>query len=194
MPRLPDTQRLLATRRFQATIANVIDRATPALHRAWDALDSIDEESVAVLTTGVTPTMAAVKQAAVRSATGYYSILSGARPPSILAAEIPTIANMRDPFISVWQSLAAGNDYTDALLAGRARIEAVVSDFAVSTTRQTGGVFVAKTGRNVGGWERIPDAGACDWCQDVAGQTYYSAETADFGHSRCACTAAPIFE
>lgn len=193
MPRLPDHLRLPATRRFQSTITTVAARATPALHRAWDGLDTYDEESVAVLTAKATPTITAVKATAVRAAVGYYVVIAGA-VAAVKAHEVATVADLRAPFISVWQALASGNSYEEALAAGRSRIEAVVSDFAVSSARQTGDVFVDKAGLRVSGWERIPDGDACDWCQEVAVDTYSSADAADFGHDRCNCTASPLVE
>lgn len=191
--RLPDHLRLPATRRFQSTLSTVAARATPALHRAWDGLDGYDEGSVASLTASAASTMTAVKSTAVRAALGYYVVLAGVRPPQVTAAEVSTVPDLRAPFISMWQAFSSGNSYDDALAAGRARIEAVVSDFAVSSARQTGDVFVNKANLRVTGWERIPDGGACPWCEEVAQQTYSSADAADFGHDRCNCTAAPAF-
>lgn len=193
VPRLPNHLRLPATRRFQSTINNITTRATPALHRAWDGLDTYDEDSVAVLTAQAAPTVGAVKASAVRTALGYYTVIAGVTA-AVGAHEIGTVADLRAPFISVWQALASGNNYDDALAAGRSRIEAVVSDFAVSSARQTGDVFVEKAGLRIAGWERIPDGGACDWCQEVAADTYSSADAADFGHDRCNCTASPLVE
>lgn len=195
MPRLPNHLRLPATRRFQSTLTNVVARATPKIQSAWDDLDSIDEESVAVLTAQVAPTMHAVKSTAVRSAVGYYTILAGVRrSPAVPVADIATAPDLRAPFISVWQALASGVVFAEALNIGRSRIEAVVSDFAVSAARQTGGEFVSRAGLKVSLWERIPDGGACDWCVEVADNVYHDADTADFGHDRCQCSVAPLFD
>jgi hypothetical protein len=193
MPRLPDHLRLPATRRFQTAIATAVGRTTPGLQRAFDDLDDYNEDAVAILTRRAAPAITAIKTTAVRSALGYYTVLAGVRPPRVAIGDVSTVPNLRAPFISVWQALASGNSYTDALAAGRSRIEAVVSDFAVSSARQTGDVFVEKAGLHVAGWERIPDSGACAWCEEVAADTYSSAEAADFGHDRCQCTAAPAF-
>jgi hypothetical protein len=175
-------------------VAAVVTNATPILHRIWDGLDNYDEGSVETLTLAVEAPLQAVKTASVRQAVGYYTVLSGAPPQAVTVAEVGAAANMRDPFISVWQALASGNSYEDALFAGRARIEAVVSNLANSSARQTGDLFVRKARLKVHGFERIPNIGACPWCQSVAGRIYKSADAADFGHDRCSCTAAPIFE
>lgn len=193
MPRLPNHLRLPATRRFQATQANVIARATPKAIAAFDDLDSYDEADIDTLTAATAGTFTAVKSIAVTSAVGYYSVLAGVRPPAIRPGDVATVPDLRSPFISIWQSFAAGNNYENALASGRARLEAVVHDYAISSARQTGDVFVEKARVHVVGWERTPDANACDWCDEVSGQLYNSADSADFGHDRCACTADPLF-
>lgn len=194
MPQLSDGLRRPLALRFQRSLSTVVVRTTPALQRAWDGLDDYDEHSVAVLTAKASNPLTAVKVVAIAQAVGFYTVVAGVRSPRVTAAEISTAANLRAPFISVWQVLASGNSYDDALAAGRSRIEAVVSDFAVSSARQAGDVFVAKANLRVHGWERIPDAKACAWCLSVAPGHYKSADSADFGHDGCGCTAALVFD
>jgi len=192
MPRLPDHLRLPLTRRFQQALAAIIANTTPAVHRAFDNLTTYDEESINAFVAKAGPSLQAAKAASVRQAAAYYTLLAGITPPSIAPAEVVIVPNLRDPFISVWQALGSGLAYTAALDAGRARVEAVVSNFTVSTARQTGDVFVAKAHLPAPRWERIPDGGACDWCLEAANDTYDSAESADFGHDRCGCTVSMI--
>lgn len=193
MPRLPNHLRRPLTTRFQTALVAVVGNATPSLVRAFDDLDNYDEDAVEKLAVAAAPKIQAVKTAVVRQAAGYYSLLSGVRAPDIAVGEVAVVATMRDPFISVWRALQAGNSFPDALAAGRARLEAVVANLANSTARQTGDLFVAKANLEVRGWERITNAGACAWCEEVADAIYGSADSADFGHDRCGCTAAPAF-
>lgn len=193
MPPLPDRLRQPLTRRFQTTLALLAARGTAPIQRAWDDLDTYDETSVDTLAVAAERPLETVKTATVRQSTGYYSVLSGRPAPRIGLAEVAVVAAMRDPFIATWRALASGNNYDAAVAAGRARIEAVVTNFTTSTARQTGGVFVAKTGLRTVGWERITNASACDWCEEVSAQLYSSAESADFGHDRCSCSAVPLF-
>lgn len=190
---LPDRLRLPLTRRFQTTLATLVARGTAPIQRAWDDLDNYDEDAVATLTKAAATPLGTVKAATVRQSSGYYSVLSGRTAPPIALAEVAVVAALRSPFISTWQALASGNSFEAAKAAGRSRIEAVVADYTVSTSRQTGGVFVAKTNLRTVGWERIPNADACPWCEEVSGQLYSSSDAADFGHDRCACSAAPVF-
>lgn len=194
MPRLPSHLRGPLTQRFQSSLTAVVDHTAPKIEQLWDDLDGYDEDSVETLALAAASPMQALKTHVVRQALGYYTILSGIRPPSVPVGDVRTTPSLRDPFISVWQALASGNSFPDALAAGRARIDAVVSNFANSSARQTGDLFVAKADLKPHGWERIPDAGACAWCEDVAGEIYSSADSADFGHDRCGCSAAPVFD
>lgn len=192
MPAPPDVRARL-TRRFQDAILAITDRTAPVLQKMWDDLDTYDEDTVAVFERKTGASMLAVKAVAMRQATGYYSVLTTVRPPPIAVADLAIRPDLRQPFIAYWQALAGGQPWESAVAAGRSRIEAVVSNLANSSARQTGDLFVAKTRLSVRGWERITDAEPCDWCVSVADQVYSSAESADFGHDRCGCTAAPLF-
>lgn len=193
MPIASKAQRLTLTRRYQTALAAVVANATPTMHRLWDGLPAYDEANVETLAVAAAPPLQAVKQASVRHSLGYYTVLAGVKPPTIKPAEVAATADMRDPFISTWLALKSGNSFEAALLAGRARVVAVVANLVNSTARQTGDLFVAKANLETAGWERITNRGACAWCESVAGQLYQSADSADFGHDRCACTAAPLF-
>lgn len=194
MPHLPKSLVIPATRRFQTGQAGIISATVPKLQSAWDDLDNYDEDAIDELVTAAEKPLRSLKSAAVRQALGLYTVLAGVRPPGISVDEVPTVPDLRSPFISVWQALKSGTPYPEALLAGRSRIEAVISDFAVSSARQTGDVFVEKARVHPSGWERITDANACDWCDMVAEDIYSSADAADFGHDRCGCTAVPAFD
>lgn len=99
----------------------------------------------------------------------------------------------REPFISTWLALKGGAALTEAIAAGSARVDAMVGDYVTSSARQTGDAVVEKSGLKIVGWERIPDDTACDWCLEVSPGFYTSAESADFGHNNCGCTAEPIY-
>lgn len=193
MPRLADPLRGPLTRRYQTALAAVAANATPTMHRLWDGLPAYDEGNVETLAVAAKAPLQAVKTASVRHSLGYYTTLAGVRPPIIKPDEVAAVADMRDPFISTWLALKSGNSFEVALLAGRSRVEAVVANLVNSTARQTGDLFIAKTNLETAGWERITNRGACAWCEQVAGQIYASADSADFGHDRCGCTAAPLF-
>lgn len=190
---LSEIQRLPLIRRHQSVLAAIVARITPSIQRAWMGLGSYDEADIPTFTRQTATALTASKTATVAAAVGFYALLSGARPPAVAATEIAAVPQMSDPFISVWQALAAGRPNEEALAAGHSRLEAVATDFVNTTARQTGDIFTARAGLRTNGWERVPNLGACDWCRQVAGETYRTANSADFGHSRCACSAVPRF-
>lgn len=167
-------------------------RALPTLERHWGDLANYDAASVDVFAEATRPAFTAVKGAVLDQSTGFYSILSGRAVPVMNIAEIAVVPAVREPFISVWQAFKAGRSYADAVEAGRLRLDAVVVNLASSTARQAGDLFASKTGLS-SRWRRTPDSGACDWCLLIAGQSYKTADSADFGHDRCKCTAIPDF-
>lgn len=191
MPALSNHLRLPLTRRFQSAIGAVVDRTTPVVQRAWDGLDGYDTADIATLTDRTAAALRAAKQASFTASSGYYSAISGVPAPRMTVGQVASEAALRDPFIATWRALKQGRDYLDAVAAGRARMDAVVANFANSTARQTGDLFIQSAGLRSDGWERITEPGACDWCVLVAGQTYKTADSADFGHDRCGCTAVP---
>lgn len=193
MPRLASSLRLPLTRRFQAAQLVVVNNAAPQLQRMWGNLDSHNSDDVAALTSRAGSFVSASKSTSVRQSLGYYQVLSGTKPPLIHPDEVDVDATLRDPFISYWLALKNGHSEDEALALGSSRIVDVVTNLVVGASRQTGDLYVAKAGLQVDGWERIPESSACDWCEELALDTYASADSADFGHDRCGCTAAPKF-
>lgn len=194
MSRLPDHLRLPLTRRLQTHLSTIAGRATVLGQRAWAGLDTYDEDDIDAFAQAASPAASALKTAAVAAAVGYYATLLGSRPQRVIPTAIDAVPAFRDPFISVWQALKNGHPYPEAVAAGRARVDAVMVNLANTTARRTGDYVATKAGATTVGWERITNRGACEWCQLVAGQTYHSASSADFGHDRCGCTAVPVFD
>lgn len=188
----PD-QRKALTRRFQQVLTTIGDSTARRLQPAWNALSEYNEADIPTFAKQATPILTAAKTVAVHHAGAYYALTAGVAPAGISVATIATQPDLRAPFISVWQALKSGNPYEDAVAAGEGRLDAISRDLITSSARQTGDEVVSKAGLRVVGWERIPDDGACPWCEEVAPGFYLTAESADFGHDRCGCTADPIF-
>lgn len=180
------------TRRFQATVARIGDRAAALTARQWAELGSYDEADVETFARAVEPTLSAAKRSAVLTGVAYYAVRARLlRPPTIAADLVPVAADPREPFIAYWRALKMGN--RAALESGIGRAAALARNLATSSARQSGDVLYREAGREPRYWVRVPDGDACAWCQDVAGGTYHSAESADFGHDRCGCSAEPEF-
>lgn len=190
---MPDPRTVELTRRFQARVDRIAGRAAALTAAQWAALDTHDREDIPAFIEATRPTLTATKGAAVATAVAYYSVLTQTRAPAIAATAIVVADETKAPFIAFWRALKSGNSLEDALESGRARAGAIARNLAVSSSRRTGDVFFDRSDLTPLGWERILDPGACPWCELVAGQFYKSAESADFGHDRCGCTAAPVF-
>lgn len=189
---LTDEQVRVLTARLQAHLEVIGARAAVATTRAWDELGTYDRDSIETFTRRVAPTIAGSKTAAANTATGYYSTLLAVRPPAINVARLATLFVPAAGFLAYWHALKEGRDHAEALSAGRSMVEAATSNAVVSTARRTGDAVAAATGQRTAGWRRVLDGKACEWCQVVSTQRYRTAESADFGHDRCGCTAVPI--
>lgn len=180
-------------RRFQLQLATVSARTALAVTAAWDALDSYDEADVERFAARAAPAERAGKATAVALAAGFYSLMASVRPAPIPPTAIPVAIDPREPFIAYWRSLKAGKPWEDALLSGRGRAEAVADNLVISSARRTGDAVAEANGLQLQGWRRVLTGSSCAWCATVATQRYRTAESADFGHARCDCTAVPIF-
>lgn len=180
------------TQRFQLVLAAIGQASSPKLARMWNNLPAYDKANIEEFARKATPVMTSAKFAAVRQAAGYYALIAGVRPVVVKPDDVAVDFDPRDPFISTWNALKSGVPFEAAVLAGLGRTDALVRDFVTSSSRQTGDVVFQRANVKVAGWERVPDGGACPWCLEVAPGFYNSAESADFGHERCGCSAAPI--
>lgn len=190
---LPAHLRRPLTVRFQQSLRRISNASTPALTRAWNGLQAYNEDDIATFASESAPTLNAAKFAAVRQAAGYYALTSGVRTVGVQATSIAVEPDTRAPFIATWLALKNGAPIEVAVENGASRLDALVDNLVVSSARQTGDEVVAKSGLRIVGWERVPDDGACPWCEEVAPGFYTSAESADFGHDRCGCSAEPIY-
>lgn len=177
-------------RRFQQRVALIGDRAGTRTASIWRTVGH-DEENIAEFARKAGPTLAAAKTAAVATGVAYFAARARIRPVSIGEVDVPVLH--REPFIAYWQALKNGHPIEDAIQSGLARADAMARNLVVSVSRRSGDALYRKAGLKVAHWNRDTDADACPWCEEVATQTYSSAETADFGHDRCGCSPFPVF-
>lgn len=192
MPPLPDRLLVPLTRRFRVSLARIDAQATPQLVALWNKLPAYDEASVAEFERRARPLFAATKTAAFSQSVGYYALTAGLRPPSLRPRDVAIEPDTRGPFIQTWAALKNGDSYEGAVAAGLSRAEALVTNFISSTSRQTGDAVYREFDVRPE-WLREPEPDACDWCAEMAQNTYASAEACDFGHDRCSCIAVPSF-
>lgn len=189
MPRPPDA--LIA--RYRTLIATYGDRTARRLVGAWDALGSYGEDDIARYADQVAPSLAGAKNAAVATSAAFFAHAHRIRPVGVDPAEVLVEPKLADPFHAMWHAISMGRVVEDALGVGASVAEATALDFVTSVARRSQDNVAAKAGIRTR-WERVPSASACEWCDLVSGQTYLSAETADFGHDRCSCTVVPTEE
>lgn len=176
--------------RYKRQLATYGARTSAGLVRAWDRLGSYGEDDVERYAAMTSPIIGAAKVAAVATSVGFFTQTHRIRPAGVKAADVQSEPRIRDPFLALWHAISEGRPNTEALVAGRSMAEVVGLNFVTSTARRASDHAARATGQRVR-WERVPDAGACDFCVTVAGQTYLSAESADFGHDRCSCAVVP---
>lgn len=179
-----------AIRRYKRQIAVYRARTSALLVAAWDALELHDEDNVAEFTERTAAPLAGAKSAAVSLSAAFFALSLGIPPVGVSAADVDIEPDTRGPFRAMWHALAMGRAFEDALLVGRSTSQAVGFDFVQSAARRTGDVVADRSGQTVR-WRRVPGAKSCDWCRQVAGKTYRTAESADFGHERDDCDVVP---
>jgi hypothetical protein len=177
-------------RAYQAGMSRVRDGAARHAQAVWEQVPGIDERYVDGFAEEATTALAPYRRTAVDLASGMVSTLLDDMPEGDWAtADEGDPEVWRQPFISVWQALGSGRPYAEALLAGFLRAAAVGKDEVTGAGRAT---MRSLADDRITGWRRALTVPACDWCTEVAGQVYRSAESADFGHEGCHCEPVPI--
>lgn len=176
--------------RYKRLLARYGIRTAAGLVLAWDQLGSYSDSDVERFVSQTEPLIRGAKVATVAASAAFFAQARRLQPFGINPDEVIVEARMRDPFLAMWHAVAEGRPNDEALLAGRSMAEAVGHNFVVSTARRTSD-HAAKQSKQRVRWARVPAAKACEFCITVSGQTYHSAESADFGHDRCSCAVVP---
>lgn len=189
---LADAQ-INAKQHLQRLIATIV--AT-----AWDSLPHYNRAQVDQFLSAVIPMAAAANQQSVLLTEGYLAQALGQTPVGLDAQQI--IAGIRNgatpqevytrPFVTVWSALGRGVPWAQAVQAGRERaMSAAATDVQLSFTHTL--VAAGSDGGYSGitGYERVPDATACDYCNAAAGQVYHTGNLMPL-HNYCGCGVEPI--
>lgn len=186
MSQLADAH-ITAMQRIRALVEQLVTQA-------WTGLPAYDEQNVPEFTDLVVPViLAAQRQSA--ALTDAYIARALERQPLGIPAELVTGAAVRAgtapadvyrrPFVTIWTALQNGTDWQAAVNAGLER--------ATSTAAMDVQLTMTHTLREIGsrddrivGFQRVPDAGACTFCQLVSGQRYRTDQLMPL-HNRCGC-------
>lgn len=176
--------------RYQRRLDALRTLVSVGLLTIWDDLGSYSDADLNAFMVRAAPLLAGAKAATVATSAAFFALAMGTPPAAVAAVDVPTEPRIAHPFLATWHALKEGRPAEEAIAAGRSQVEAVGFDYVQSTARQTGD-HVARASRRQVRWRRSPGASACTWCRLVAGQTYRTSESADFGHDRCDCIAVP---
>lgn len=180
-----------AIARYKRLIGRYRARTSLVLVTAWNNLPSYDEVNVEEFTVATAPALAGAQNAAVALSAGFFAMSLGVPPVGVDPAEVGVEPDIRGPFRAAWHALAMGRPFDEAVRVGRSTAEAVGFDFVQHSARRTGDTVAARSGLDVR-WRRVPGSKSCDWCREVAGSHYRTAESADFGHERDDCDVLPV--
>jgi hypothetical protein len=176
--------------------------AKRAVAAAWAAQGSYDEETLPNFLRAALPPVQAAKRASV-SLTGAYIARSLERQPDSfdiaqIVAGIRNGANPADvytrPYKRVWRALAEGVAWSSAVGYGldvavssaATDVQLAMREAAMAIERSTPGFF---------GYERVADAGACEFCQEVDGAYVKGSDGLVMAlHNNCGCGLEPLTE
>lgn len=184
---------ITAKLRLQQIIASVV--AT-----AWRGLPHYNREQVDEFLTAVLPITAAANQQAVSLTEAFLAQSLNRQPLGLNPSEIVAgIRNGTTPeqvyersFVAVWSALKRGTPWEQAVKLGMDRAtSAAATDVQLSFTHTLRAVGTLDD--RIGSFERVPDAGACDFCRAAAQQRYHTGDLMPL-HNHCGCGVEPISE
>lgn len=169
------------------------ERVSGTVATAWRGLPAYDEQNVAQFLGVAVPTVTAGKRASVAVTTAFLARRTGRQPAHVDVAKIigavrggvPAEEVYRRPFVTVWTALKDGTDYRDAVSSGLQRAASSAAMDVQLTMRQTLQT-VGEADDLIVGYQRVPDGGACEFCQLVAGQRYTVSDLMPV-HNHCGC-------
>lgn len=170
--------------RYQLRLDELAKRLGITAQQAWLALGSYETADIERLAAAVDPAATVARSAASALSGATISALSGV---NVGLPKLEPI-DWQQPFNLYWKSLTEV-PWDEAVQIGGRFAEATGFDSVQDAARQTA-QHADDSGR-ITAWAREPDGTACDWCVEVAGQLYHSADSADFGHDRCGCAVVP---
>lgn len=174
--------------------ARLRDLTATATERIWRELPAYDEANLDEWLTRTLPIVVLAQRQSVTLTDAFLAQSVGRAPltpdpapltgAGVRAGTAPGEVYRR-PFVTVWTALKNGAELDAAIAAGLAR--------ATSTAATDVQLAMRATLREIGeaddlilGYQRVPDARACDFCRLVAGMRYRTSELLPV-HNRCGC-------
>lgn len=180
-----------AERRLRLLIADQVERI-------WRALPGYDRPDLDRWLSTVLPVVLAGQRASVALTDGYLA-RSLERPPIGLTAEeiiarsrpgVSAEEQWRRPFVTTWTALGNGVAYEAAVASGLARAGEMAAFDIQDAMRQSANA-VQQADDSIIGYERVADADACTFCQEVDTAFIRSADAMAL-HNNCGCGLEPV--
>lgn len=180
--------------------ARIRERVGQGVGAAWSSLDAYNESDVDSFLRRAVPVVRAGESAALTTLGAYLARELGRRLEPVGASEV--LAGIRGgvspeevyrrPFVAVWSALRDGVRWEDAVSLGLDRaVGAAATDVQLAMTHGMSAYSSADTG--IYGFQRVPNAGACQLCLIASTQRYHSGQLMPI-HSHCGCGVAPLTE
>lgn len=96
----------------------------------------------------------------------------------------------RRPFVTVWSGLKSGQQWVDAVAAGKARMLSTAT-MDVALAQRATMADVSEQTDGIVGYRRVITGNACQLCVDASGQFYYSGDLMPI-HNNCDCSVMPV--
>ncbi len=160
----------------------------------WRNLLGYDDKDVPTFLRQALPLVAGAQRHSVALTDAWLARELGRRPLGVNPARAtgaavrngtPPEDVYRRPFVTVWSALKQGADYADAVEQGLARLRSTAGtdvQLAMRTTLREAG----QADDRIVGYARVPDGGACAFCQLVSGQRYTTEDLMPI-HNNCGC-------
>ena len=165
-----------------------------AVARAWTSLPGYDRADVPQFLAAAVLIVAAGQRRSVALTNAFLARAVG-RAPLPLDVSALTGAAVRAgtppddvytrPFVTTWTALKDGAPWEDAVAAGEHRATSAAAMDVQLSMRQTL-VVAGEQDPRILGYQRVPDAGACEFCRLVAGQRYRTDQLMPI-HNHCGC-------
>lgn len=180
---------LEAQRRLRA----IAERETA---RIWRALPRYDRANVDQWLSAVLPVAEATKRQSALLTDAYIARKLRRRPVGIETPKIrggtPPEKVYERPFLTLWKALSAGKAFEEASAAALARATSTAAmDVQMAMREAANAVQQADDG--IFGYQRVANAGACEFCLMIDGAYVKSADAMAL-HNHCGCGLEPLTE
>ena len=174
--------------------------AVAAITAAWRALPGHNEADLPGWLLTSTPIALAAQRQSVALTEAYLARVLERQPFGLPADDLigagvrngaPPEEVYKRPFVTLWGRLGAGANFADASAAALARAQGTVAMDVQLSMRATANA--AQEVETIYGYQRVADAGACTFCQEVDGAYVKSADAMPL-HNNCGCGLEPLTE